>query len=199
MRCIKPNSTKAPGKFEIPLVVEQLRYCGIVETVKIRKAGYPIRYGYADFIKRYQCISSHVDLSSPNQRENVSRLLKLLDKIEPESFQFGKTKVFLKEDLHGALEEARMAKLNRMAIVIQARMRGYYLDNRYLKKKKAAIVIQSNTRCLLERSTSALFRTWATGKEIYCGQHCLKSPKNRDTESVFYLHEETQSLDPKKS
>ena len=30
--------------------------------------------------------------------------------------------VFLKEDLHGALEEARMAKLNRMAIVIQARV-----------------------------------------------------------------------------
>lgn len=44
-----------PGKFEIPLVVEQLRYCGIVETVKIRKASYPIRYGYADFIKRYEC------------------------------------------------------------------------------------------------------------------------------------------------
>lgn len=42
---------QAAGKFEIPIVVEQLRYCGIVETVKIRKAGYPIRYLYADFIK----------------------------------------------------------------------------------------------------------------------------------------------------
>ena len=43
---------QAAGKFEIPLVVEQLKYCGIVETIKIRKAGYPIRYVYADFIKR---------------------------------------------------------------------------------------------------------------------------------------------------
>lgn len=51
---------------------------------------------YALFVQRYRCISSHVDLSSPDQRENVSQLLKLLDKIEPESFQFGKTKVKFK-------------------------------------------------------------------------------------------------------
>ena len=28
----------------------------------------------------------------------------------------------MKENLHGALEQARMAKLNRMAVVIQARV-----------------------------------------------------------------------------
>lgn len=44
--------SQAAGLFDIALVVEQLRYCGIVETVKIRKAGYPIRYMYMDFIKR---------------------------------------------------------------------------------------------------------------------------------------------------
>ncbi|XP_078347643.1 unconventional myosin-XV-like isoform X3 [Oculina patagonica] len=150
VRCIKPNSTKAAGKFEIPLVIEQLRYCGIVETVKIRKAGYPVRHLYADFIKRYSCLSSHVDLTSTNPRENTSRILKLVE-FEPESYQFGKTKVFLKEDLHATLEDARMAKLNRMAVVIQARMRGYYVNSKYLKMKKAAIVIQSNTRRHLER------------------------------------------------
>ena len=32
-------------------------------------------------------------------------------------------------------------------------MRGYYLNSKYLKMKKAAIVIQSNTRRLLERYT----------------------------------------------
>ncbi|XP_020611353.1 unconventional myosin-XV-like isoform X2 [Orbicella faveolata] len=93
VRCIKPNSTKTAGKFEIPLVVEQLRYCGIVETVKIRKAGYPIRYLYADFIKMYSCLSSHLDLGSPNPRENVSRILHLIERVEPASYQFGKTKV----------------------------------------------------------------------------------------------------------
>ncbi|KAJ7340290.1 hypothetical protein OS493_003023 [Desmophyllum pertusum] len=150
IRCIKTKQLQ--GKFEIPLVVEQLRYCGIVETVKIRKAGYPIRYGYADFIKRYRCLSSQLDLSSTNPTVNATRILKLSDKVEPESFQFGKTKVFLKEDLHDSLEESRMAKLNRMAVVIQARLRGYYVNSKYLKMKKAAIVIQSNTRRLLERN-----------------------------------------------
>ena len=38
-------------------------------------------------------MSSHLDLSSPNPRENVSRILHLIDRVEPASYQFGKTKV----------------------------------------------------------------------------------------------------------
>lgn len=151
VRCIKPNNTKVPGLFDTALVVEQLRYGGIVETVNIRKAGYPIRYTYADFIKRYQYLSSKLDLSSANPRENVARIFNIIDRIQADSYQFGKTKIFMKENLHQSLEDARMAKLNRMAVVIQARVRGYCVNSKYLKMKKSAIVIQSNTRRMIER------------------------------------------------
>lgn len=151
VRCIKPNNTKVPGLFETALVVEQLRSFGIVETVKVRKTGYPIRYLYGDFLKRYQCLSSKLDLSSPILTENVARVFSIIDRVQADSYQFGRTKVFLKESLHLSLEDARMAKLNRMAVVLQARMRGYYLNSKYLKMKKAAIVIQSNTRRMVQR------------------------------------------------
>merc|ERR1719272_1689608 len=43
VRCIKPNMKKVPGVFEVPIVLNQLRYSGMMETVKIRRAGYPVR------------------------------------------------------------------------------------------------------------------------------------------------------------
>jgi myosin heavy subunit len=46
VRCIKPNSDKTPMKFDMPLVLEQLRYMGMLETIKIRKIGNNIFLNY---------------------------------------------------------------------------------------------------------------------------------------------------------
>ena len=43
VRCIKPNSAQAKGVYEERLVLQQLRYLGVMETVRIRRAGYPVR------------------------------------------------------------------------------------------------------------------------------------------------------------
>ena len=47
--------------FEPDLVLNQLKYSGMLETVKIRKAGFPIRRTYQDFAKR--CIFT-IELSN---------------------------------------------------------------------------------------------------------------------------------------
>lgn len=36
------------------MVLNQLKYSGMLETVKIRKAGFPIRRKYDDFMLRYK-------------------------------------------------------------------------------------------------------------------------------------------------
>ena len=38
--------SQAPCQFDDELVLRQLRYTGMVETVKIRKAGYSVRMSY---------------------------------------------------------------------------------------------------------------------------------------------------------
>ncbi len=52
VRCIKPNEDKEAGKYSMPLVMDQLKYLGILDTVKIRKLGFPYRYKFRDFAGR---------------------------------------------------------------------------------------------------------------------------------------------------
>jgi myosin heavy subunit len=40
-------------KFEMKTVIEQLEQIGLLETIKIRKLGYPIRYKISSFIQKY--------------------------------------------------------------------------------------------------------------------------------------------------
>ncbi|XP_050076412.1 myosin-VIIa-like isoform X2 [Anopheles maculipalpis] len=54
IRCIKPNDVKRPKIIDKTLCVRQLRYSGMMETAKIRQAGYAIRHTYREFVERYR-------------------------------------------------------------------------------------------------------------------------------------------------
>ena len=53
--------SQAPCQFDDELVLRQLRYTGMVETVKIRKAGYSVRMSYEVCVL---CVSWILQLSS---------------------------------------------------------------------------------------------------------------------------------------
>lgn len=52
IRCIKPNDTRRPGYVDRTKISQQLRYTGVLETVRIRKQGYSHRLTFADFLRR---------------------------------------------------------------------------------------------------------------------------------------------------
>ena len=54
IRCVKANSAKAPGLFEAPLCLQQLRFSGVFEAVTIRKQGFPFRLTHEQFFKEYR-------------------------------------------------------------------------------------------------------------------------------------------------
>lgn len=58
VRCLKPNDDLAPNYFEPQNVVEQLRCGGVLEAVRVSRAGYPTRYAHDVFLARYSILSA---------------------------------------------------------------------------------------------------------------------------------------------
>lgn len=56
-RCIKPNEHQQRGQFSSELVAIQTRYLGLLENVRVRRAGYAYRQGYRPFLERYRLLS----------------------------------------------------------------------------------------------------------------------------------------------
>lgn len=51
-RCIKPNDNKKADLFDEQRVRHQVRYLGLLENVRVRRAGFCFRQPYEKFIHR---------------------------------------------------------------------------------------------------------------------------------------------------
>nr|XP_010955573.1 unconventional myosin-X [Camelus bactrianus] len=149
VRCIKPNMQKMPDQFDQAVVVNQLRYSGMLETVRIRKAGYAVRRPFQDFYKRYKVLTRSVALPE-DIRGKCTALLQLYDSSNNE-WQLGKTKVFLRESLEQRLEKRREEEVMRAAMVIRAHVLGYLARKQYRKVLYCVVIIQKNYRAFLLR------------------------------------------------
>uniref|UniRef100_A0A8C9W069 Myosin IB n=1 Tax=Scleropages formosus TaxID=113540 RepID=A0A8C9W069_SCLFO len=56
IRCIKPNDKKAARIFTETLVRHQVRYLGLMENVRVRRAGYAFRQLYKPCLERYKML-----------------------------------------------------------------------------------------------------------------------------------------------
>ena len=50
VRCIKPNDNKGAFEFNNIRAIQQLRACGVLETIKISSNGFPSRWTYLSLI-----------------------------------------------------------------------------------------------------------------------------------------------------
>uniref|UniRef100_A0A3P9LF06 Si:ch73-194h10.2 n=1 Tax=Oryzias latipes TaxID=8090 RepID=A0A3P9LF06_ORYLA len=144
IRCIKPNDFKRPMLFDRDLCMRQLRYSGMMETIKIRKAGYPVRYTFKEFLDRYRVLLK-TSICNPESEEKCCETICKSVLKEDKDWKTGKTKIFLKDIHDTKLEVERMIELNTKALLIQRVLRGYKYRE-FLKKRSAAIVLQKNWR-----------------------------------------------------
>lgn len=56
VRCIKSNDDKVAFEFDNTRAVQQLRACGVLETIRISSNGFPTRWTYSDFSNRYRVL-----------------------------------------------------------------------------------------------------------------------------------------------
>ncbi|MBN3325575.1 MYO7A protein, partial [Atractosteus spatula] len=147
IRCIKPNDYKKPMLFDRDLCMRQLRYSGMMETIRIRKSGYPIRYTFDEFLERYHVLlkTSVCDPKKETPEACCSSICESVISAEGD-WKIGKTKIFLKDYHDTMLELERDRALHEKATLIQRVLRGYKYRKRFVKQKKAAVVIQKNWR-----------------------------------------------------
>ncbi|XP_027650306.2 unconventional myosin-Vb isoform X1 [Falco peregrinus] len=150
VRCIKPNDEKLPFKFDPVRVVQQLRACGVLETIHISAAGFPSRWSYHDFFNRYRVLMKERDLSKNDKKQICQTLLEDLI-TDPDKFQFGRTKIFFRAGQVAYLEKLRAVKFRAATIMIQKTVRGWLQRVKYKRLRQAAIVIQCYTRGHLAR------------------------------------------------
>uniref|UniRef100_A0A8C1LAQ1 Myosin VIIBb n=1 Tax=Cyprinus carpio TaxID=7962 RepID=A0A8C1LAQ1_CYPCA len=139
IRCFKPNDKKMPMVFDRNLCMQQLRYSGMLDTIKIRKLGYPIRHTFKDFLQRYRVL-----LKSPaaNCCAAICRAM-IKDK---EDWKIGKNKIFLRDHHDSFLELEREQELYKKALIIQRVMIAHKDRSNFVKKRRAALVLQKNWR-----------------------------------------------------
>jgi len=71
IRCLKPNDELVPDYFEPKNVVEQLRCGGVLEAVRVSRAGYPTRYAHEVFLARYNTLLEEGNNNHANDAESV--------------------------------------------------------------------------------------------------------------------------------
>ncbi|XP_075755876.1 unconventional myosin-XV [Pelodiscus sinensis] len=150
VRCLKPNNKKEPAVFEADIVSSQLRYSGILETIRIRKEGFPVRIPFHIFIDRYRCL---VDLRPDVRPDGVScvEVLKKLCAVSPTMYCVGASKLFMKEHVYQLLESKRDRALHRAALTLQHYARAFFIKKRFRSLRRKIVLLQSQARGYLAR------------------------------------------------
>lgn len=147
VRCIKPNENKEAGKYNDQLVLEQLRYLGMNEIVRIRRDGYPIHLPTPLFQARYRCLLPH-----PRPKCPEIQTITAIVKAPQNDWQIGHTKIFMRTSVHAPLEAKRSALLQSSALLIQKWFKGSVRRRQYVTWRRAAVVLQSAWRGWKERA-----------------------------------------------
>uniref|UniRef100_A0A2A4K4P4 Unconventional myosin-XV n=1 Tax=Heliothis virescens TaxID=7102 RepID=A0A2A4K4P4_HELVI len=161
VRCIKPNTDKSPMKFDMPCVLAQLRYTGMLDTIKIRQTGYPIRIPFQNFVDRYRYLLKSTPSRSTPYREICNSILAEMPPTGAvgADYQLGAARVFIREALHRALERSRADKLRAAATKLQAHFRGYLARKRYQQVQYATVRLQAWWRGATARRRYVRVRT----------------------------------------
>ncbi|XP_067317844.1 unconventional myosin-XV [Anolis sagrei] len=150
VRCLKPNDKKEPGLFESDVVSSQLRHSGILETIRIRKLGFPVRIPFQIFIERYRCL---VDIKSGMVPDgwNCVGVLKKLCAVTPDMYSIGTTKLFMKECVYQELEVKRERIVQMAVVTLQRYIRGFLIKKRFYTLRHRIIMLQTRARGYLVR------------------------------------------------
>uniref|UniRef100_A0A3B4VRW3 Myosin IXAb n=1 Tax=Seriola dumerili TaxID=41447 RepID=A0A3B4VRW3_SERDU len=150
VKCIRSNAEKLPLRFNDSLVLRQLRYTGMLETVRIRQSGYSIKYTFQDFVRHFHVLLPRGTSPTKSGVREFFRRIHLL----PAGYQVGNTMVFLREAERQRLQTLLHQEVLRRIVTLQRRFRAVLERKHFVSMRRSACAIQRWWRCcLLKQST----------------------------------------------
>lgn len=112
-------------------VLHQIKYLGLRENIRVKRAGFAYRRAFEKFVRRYGIILQARPLPK-NEMSYKKACFSICQSVQlaPSEFQLGRTKIFIKspESLI-ALEEARERKYDIYARILQKAFRQFANKN----------------------------------------------------------------------
>uniref|UniRef100_A0AAX7TM81 Unconventional myosin-IXa-like n=1 Tax=Astatotilapia calliptera TaxID=8154 RepID=A0AAX7TM81_ASTCA len=150
VKCIRSNAEKLPLRFNDSLVLRQLRYTGMLETVRIRQSGYSSKYTFQDFVHHFHVLLPRG--TSPT-KSGVREFFRRIH-LPPAGYQVGSTMVFLREAERQRLQTLLHQEVLRRIVMLQRRFRAVLERKHFVNMRRAACTIQRWWRfCLFRQST----------------------------------------------
>ncbi|CAE7654657.1 XI-F [Symbiodinium pilosum] len=171
VRCIKPNALKQPNELDSLDVLRQLRCAGMLEAIRIRRAGYAVRRPFKEFFSRFRVLAPHLVAagSDPDYRSLCQRLVTEVEErvckqgvaLEEKSWQMGQTRVFMKEELERRMEQMIVESAKRQVQTIQRCWRGFAQRRKFQQLRNAALQFQAAARMALRARSFQSLRSAA--------------------------------------
>ena len=141
IRCIKPNDKNISNNFVKKRVSEQLKYGGVLEAIRVSRAGYPIRFLHKDF---YECYFM-IEQNKKSYFDFINNILEKMN-IDKTNFQIGVTKLFLKKKSYNKIEKEKGIILYTNSCILQKNIRKYLQEKSYKNTINKIIICQSIIR-----------------------------------------------------
>lgn len=141
VRCVKTNHKRQPMSIDMELLKHQVQYLGLVENVRVRRAGFCFREPFETFMARYSLLSPACK-GGKWKGTTGDGCKQIMDDIgvSGRAYQLGKTKLFIKNPVHVfRLEEERDEMLEKVVVPIQRAWRAYRASQELPNKCKALL------------------------------------------------------------
>nr|AAF12809.2 myosin heavy chain V [Doryteuthis pealeii] len=149
-RCIKPNDEKKPFRFNCKRVVEQLRACGVLETIRISAAGFPARETYENIFNMFQQLLDVIEVDKSDPKLSCEKLMQKYIE-DPDKYRFGKTKIFFRAGQLALLDKLLSDRRIRWSVMVQKQVRTFLCKRRFNKIRRSIFLLQVYGRGYLAR------------------------------------------------
>ncbi|XP_070774290.1 unconventional myosin-IXb isoform X2 [Enoplosus armatus] len=178
--CVRSNAEKKELHFDDELVLQQIKYTGILQMVHIQKSGYSAKYTFKEFVEKFRMLLPKGATATP---EHITELFEKME-LDKTTYQIGKTQVFLKEKGRQLLQDTLNKEVMHYIIILQRWFRVCLIRLHFLQKRDATLIIQRSWRGFYEnqnRAATVIQTAWRSSlkKSKHQPEEDEKTPETR--------------------